>query len=311
MSALSTVVRRLRQHYGVIEVRPDDPDGLTPDQVRYLVRSGVLERVLDGAYRLTSHPLDERARCAAVSLARPLLTIAGPTAGRLWELRRSPRGATIHVIAPRAAQPCRAAWVEPYRTDALDPVDIEQRPDGIRITSARRTALDLTRFIGWSDLRSMIEDGIHRQLFTADDLLEVATPLATPGRPWVKTFIRAVEGRGRGPAAESHWEDRVFRALGRRLDGLARQVAVDLPGYGRARFDLAIPSIRWALEIDVHPSHHDHAGVLRDKRRDRAASRAGWQVSRVGEPDLRAHFQRTVDELVAIARQRSHDPDAA
>ncbi len=311
MSALQPVMGVLRQHYGVIGVRPDEDAALTVDQIRKLVDERVLERVIDGAYRLTSHPLNELARCAAVCLSRPSLVIAGPTAARLWALRRAPRGGVIHVIGPSGSQPCRAPWVNTYRTDAIDPLDIESRSDGIRLTSARRTMLDMYRYLPHADVLSMIEDGLNRQLFTLDDLMDVAMPLVSLGRPAVGKFIKLIESRGSGAAAESGWEERVFQALRRRVTGLVRQFPVVLDGYGPARFDLAVPSLNWAIEIDVHPSHLDRDGVARDKRRDRASSRAGWRVTRLDETDLRGRFRATMDELERIAHRLANGPTAA
>lgn len=93
----------------------------------------------------------------------------------------------------------------------------------------------------------------------------------------------------------------------RGVPGLARQVEVDLPGYGRARFDLAVPDLRWALEIDLHPTHHTLTGVHRDHLRDDGAEQCGWQVRRVGELELDQHFAATIDRLVASIGRRRHD----
>ena len=86
------------------------------------------------------------------------------------------------------------------------------------------------------------------------------------------------------------------------MRGLVRQHPVELPGYGRARFDLAVVELRWAIEVDVHPTHRETAGVLSDRRRDDAAARSGWTISRVGPAELFDAFDRTVAELVETER---------
>ena len=63
--------------------------------------------------------------------------------------------------------------------------------------------------------------------------------------------------------------------------GLVRQYELTIPGYGPARFDLALPKVRWAIEIDIHPVHDETIGRLRDRRRDAAAIDAGWTTSRL------------------------------
>ena len=54
---------------------------------------------------------------------------------------------------------------------------------------------------------------------------------------------------------------------------------ITLPGYGAARFDMAIPPLRWALEVDLHPEHRTPEGRARDSLRDVAAEGLGWGAS--------------------------------
>ena len=137
-------------------------------------------------------------------------------------------------------------------------------------------------------------------------LQRVAERLGTPGRPWVRRFLRVLAARTPGAPAESEWERRVFDELtGAGCAGLVRQLEVRLPGYGRARFDMAIPELRWALEIDVHPEHRTPEGTARDNQRDDAADAIGWFVRRVSEVQLVDHFGPTIDAVIAsIARRR-------
>lgn len=87
---------------------------------------------------------------------------------------------------------------------------------------------------------------------------------------------------------------------------LERQVEALIPGFGRVRFDAAIPALKWALEIDVHPSHLSVEGSSKDKRRDRFADAAGWVTRRAGEDELQTSFEPLIDDLVAsIARRRA------
>ena len=76
-----------------------------------------------------------------------------------------------------------------------------------------------------------------------------------------------------------------------------------LPNGLRIRIDLAVPDVRWAIEIDVHPDHILLEGTTRDKRRDRQCHLIGWQIERVTEVDL-IDLPALVDELVALYRAR-------
>jgi hypothetical protein len=262
MSGLErAAVQWMRGHHAIATTEALAGCDVSPDQRRRLVQGGVLERLVDGAYSFAGIAPDELARCAAVCGSRPHLVVAGPTAGRLWGVRRSPRDGLVHVIAPPASKPCRAPWVKAYRTALLSADEIVRRTDGIRLTSPPRTVVDLTRYVSDSDLRSAIEDVLHRRICTAATLARIASRLDTPGRPWVRRFLRALGERHPGRAAESEWEIKVVDALvARGVADLERQVAVAIPGLGTVRFDAAVSSLRWAVEIDVHPIERGHAG---------------------------------------------------
>jgi very-short-patch-repair endonuclease len=288
-----------RQH-GVASTQQLLDTGLSARQLRHLQQSQDLELVLRGAYRTPSAPDTELARCAAVCAARSDVAIAGPTAGRLWGFRRLPSDHRIHVLAPPASNPAIARWVVPYRTDARHDHDVVERGDGIRITTRARTACDLARWLGPDDLLSVIEQAAHDGRLDDGDFLDVAADWLSPRRPWVRAFLQALDRRLPGGAAESHPEVRVADALGRAgVRGLVRQHRIELPGHGNVRFDLAIPELRWAIEVDLHPHHRETLGIASDERRDRAAGTIGWMTTRVSDVQYEERFNETIAELVA------------
>ncbi len=272
--------------------------GVGPDRINRLVYAGLLERVLDGAYRLVSHTESESGRSLAVSLSRPGVAIAGPTAARLWGFRRVPRDGLVHVIVKPHGQPGRAPWLRTYRTAMLRDEDIVTRADGIRSTSRSRTVVDMVRYATDSAVVSMIEQGLDQRWFTNEALHEAAEHTRTPGRPFASRFLGLLDTRLAGGPAGSDWESVVGEHLARRgMVGIVRQFPLTVRGYGTLRFDLAVPSRRWALEIDVHPSHFSREGAARDKFRDRCCAEIGWLVQRVGEPDLRYRLDATLDSI--------------
>ena len=86
--------------------------------------------------------------------------------------------------------------------------------------------------------------------------------------------------------------------------GLVRQFRTELPGYGGARFDLAVPELRWAIEIDLHPVHRDLMGITSDRRRYDAAAAIGWSTSRIDDDAYAYRFNETIAELAAIHTRR-------
>jgi len=308
MSALERpVVSWMRHHRATVSSEVLAADGTSLDQRKRLVRAGVLERVVDGCYGFAGAPQDELVRCAALCTSRPQLVVAGPTAGRLWDIRRSPRDGVVHVLAPPASHPCREPWVRAYRTALIHGDEIVTRPDGIRVTNPPRTLVDLTRFLPDLELRSAIESALNAEMCSVGMLQRTAERLATPGRPWARRFLGVLATRHPGAPAQSEWEAKVVDALvARGIRDLERQVVADVPGLGRVRFDAAVRSLRWAVEIDVHPEHVLSAGVARDKRRDRLTRAVGWQTERVSEDELRDRFDETMRQLVdSVARRRT------
>lgn len=295
--------RHFATHHGIASVDQLIACGLTFDRIQRIRQDGGLDLVLPGAYRTPSAPFGELARSTAVSIAHPEVAIAGPTAGRLWGFRRLPDDHRIHVLAPPRSHPTRTSWVIPYRTSALHDHDIVERGDGIRVTSRARTAFDLARFVDPLDLRSIIEQAMHDGRHTETEMREVALDWLSPRRPWARCFVEQLERRVDGGAAESHHELLLGEALeAAGISGLIRQHAMVLPGYGAARFDLAVPILKWAIEVDVHPTHAESRGIRSDARRDDAARSLGWTVSRVHEAGFGASLPATVDELLGVYR---------
>jgi hypothetical protein len=278
--------------------------GISVAQRRIMVRNGLLERLLDGSYRLPGTPLDELARCVA-ACARPSgLVVCGPTAGRLWGLRRMPRDGIVHVIAPPASNPTVEPWLRPYRTALLDRGDIVVRADGIRVTSPSRTAVDLTRHLAATDLRSVVDQLIHECRGTVSTMRAIAEPLATPGRPWARRFLRELDKMPTEAVAESHWESRVVAAIIERGIDLEPQRWLEVPHWGPIRLDGCVAELQWGVEVDVFPDHFTEEGVTKDAGRDLACDAIGWCVSRVTGLGLRRDFTGEMDALERVYRHR-------
>ncbi len=295
-----------RQH-GLASVSQLRSSGLSPRAIERLEQVGAIELVLRGAYRTASVELDDIGRCSAVCLARPSTVIAGPTAGRLWDFRRLPHDRRVHVIAPPASNPAIARWVVPYRTAAIHPDDVIERPDGIRVTTRERTAFDLARHLDADSLLSVIEQAMHDGRLDEPAMRAVAVDWISSQRPWVWSYLRQLDRRLSGGAAESHPEVIVATALAAAgVRGLVRQYELRIPGYGPARFDLAIPRLRWAIEIDVFPTHDETIGRARDRRRDAAASGAGWTTHRLDRRTYETDLDRWIVATTATYRSMSH-----
>lgn len=293
-------------HHGIASIDQLVACGVSRHAVKRLQRDGLIEQVLQGAYRLRGQPLTEMGRFAAVCTAHPGHVIAGPSAGRLLGFRRLPPDLRVHTISPPHSHPTRSTWVKPYRTDAIHDVDVVHRSDGISHTSRPRTALDLSRFLDRDDdVLSVIEQAMNDGRCTVAEMQSVAVDWMSPRRGWLSRYLRILDRRVDGGAAESHPEVVLGNALGRAgVVGLVRQFTIDLPGYGPARFDLAVPQCRWAIEVDIFPTHAETLGRRSDEQRDRAAHVVGWSVTRLGPDAFGARLSATVATLCEEYRRR-------
>ncbi|MEO1056527.1 MAG: type IV toxin-antitoxin system AbiEi family antitoxin domain-containing protein [Actinomycetota bacterium] len=293
------------QQHGVAATTQLIDVGLQRRQIEHLSRRGDIRLVIRGVYQTPSVRLDGLGRAAAVCLARPDVVVAGVTAGSIWGFRRLPPDARTHVIAPPSANPAITQWVVAYRTDAIRPADIIARRDGVRITTRERTAFDLARSLAPDDLLSVIEQAMADGRTDEHELRRVAADWLTPRRPWAYTFLDQLDRRLAGGPAESHLEVRVGEALRlRNVRGVVRQFPIDLPRYGAARFDLAVPHLKLAIEIDGHPAHGETSGRRNDRRRDRAARRLGWHVHRISAEDYEHRFDESIEAIVALITAR-------
>lgn len=298
--------RRLAAQQGVASLDDLLDSGMTRWQIGDVVRRGGLIEVLPGAYRSAAVRETQLVRCIAVSRSRASTAIGGPTAAALLGIRRVADDGRIHVLAPAASNPSVVRWLVPYRTPTWSASDVVERPDGLRILRYPRLALDLARFVCDVDLLSIVEQCMRDGRCSDATMRRVAADWCTPQRPWVRRYLTALDRRVPGPAAESHIETIVgdrLRQAG--VSGLERQFWIALEGYGRCRFDLAIPDIRWACEVDGFPTHRETNGAHADRRRDIAARRDGWLVRRVGPDDVGARLDETITFLIGdIAARR-------
>jgi very-short-patch-repair endonuclease len=294
----------LRRQHGVISRAQLTTSGLSRRQVTTLVERGDLVSGLRGTFRTPSAPIDQLSRCTEVCLARPAVAVSAPTAGCLRGWRMVNRDRRVHVISPPASNPAIAPWVVPYRTAAIHAErDIVHRDDGIRTTTPARTVLDLARTLDTTALASVIDQAIAKHGVTEDELIATAIDWRSRQRPWIDVFLRVLGQRLPGGPADSHPEIRVGNGLRvRGVRHLVRQHAIVLPGSIDARFDLAVPELLWAVEVDVYPTHVETGGVAKDERRDDAAEAIGWTVSRISEADYERRLDARLDELVEVYR---------
>lgn len=272
-----------------------------------LVDEGVLSIVHERVFRIASAPDTSEARCVALCLAYPSGFITGPTGGRLLRLRKMGRQDDLDFQVPHGSNIGPIDGVRLRQSTNIIRADVALRQDGIRVASPARLGFDLAADLEPRDLASAIEQLIHDRRCTAGQLAAVGRRLCHPRRPGSFAFQRVLLERLPGGPLASDPEVLVGQLLRERQIPVEAQVRLlHLPDGSNIRLDFAIPSIRWGVEVDVHPAHFTLVGGSSDRRRDRQCHLIGWQVERATAFDL-LDLDALGDELEQLYRKRLGD----
>lgn len=298
------LARHVSTRHGVVTTAEMIDDGLTTNAIRYWVTQQVLRRCHDGVYRLSVAPDTFLSRCAAACLADPNVVITGPAAARLWEFRHVFRPELPTVLVEHDRHPF-ADGVVVQRTNVLDDEDRVERPDGIVVASPPRAWFDCARHLNDERFEMLTEWVLDRHA-SVPRLWQTRRRLAGRGRTGLARVNRVLSQRASWQRpADSGLEVKVLRALERAgIRGIVRQHPIKLYNGSVVHPDGALPTVKWALEIDHVTWHGGRIDAQRDKARDRALRRVGWQVDRVTDVELTENFDATIRELVAMIHLR-------
>jgi very-short-patch-repair endonuclease len=260
------------------------------------LESGLLVPVHRGVYRVGTHTGSFEQRCLAALLAAPDAALAGPTAGRIWNLRHISTD-DVHVLAKRAIQ---LDGVHPHRTDLLGQHDVTVRFD-MRVLRPPRLLCDLAWHLDDRTLESVFEQMLDRKMLTLRSARSAARRFTARGRPGSRRLGGLLDSRADWlKPVDSDLELRVWRSLAQLGYDLDRQVMVTLDDGGTVRLDLGIVDLKLGIEVDHVTWHGGRLDAQGDKRRDRMLTRLGWTVVRVTDEDVEQRLATTIDDLVAI-----------
>lgn len=281
-------------------------DGFTEHTVRRQVTEGSLVRVHSGVYRVVTTPESFEGRCAAACLADPAIVVTSISAGKLWGFRPIPRH-DVPIVMTHLDQYRLARGAIVRRCGAIPAEHVVERDDGIRVANPPRAWFDCGRDLG-DDWFERLTEWVLDHHANVPTLWAMRRSMSCRGRNGSARVNRVLSRRPTWQKpADSGLELKVLRALeARGIGPIVRQFAIGLPNGIIVHADGAIPSIKWALEIDHVTWHGGRTSAQEDKARDRALRRIGWQVDRVTDEDVRLRFRTTIDELVELVQLRRH-----
>ncbi|CAN5639346.1 hypothetical protein BH10ACT10_BH10ACT10_11870 [soil metagenome] len=274
--------------------------GLSREVLRRMVRVGLLRRVLRGVYLDAAADDGISMRARAVALVMPeSAVVTDRTAAWLHGVDALRPG--DHLVPP-PVEVFQLPGHTRLRTTAtsggerrLLPRDVEV-VHGVRVTTPLRTALDLGRLTRRDHAIGALDALLRLARFDRDDLLrDVARFRGQRGVVQLRELAPIADGRAESPG-ESVLR---LRWLDTSLPRPELQVEVRENGLLRARLDLAVADLRFAVEYDGWDWHSSPAQRAHDRQRRQWLRAHGWTVVVL--------TRREVFEQPPLAAQRIHD----
>lgn len=301
--------RHLADHHGVISTDRLNELGVSRWKLDRWLRRGLFETTHTGVVRITTTPRSFEGDCLAACLADDELVIGGPSAARLWGFKHTGLQELVVAVVSHDRTPV-CSGVTLRRSNILEPCDIVQRRDGIRLTSPPRTWFDRARDMTDQWFEALTEHVIDRHC-QVPTLWAMGRRMMANGRPGSARVRRVMSSRADWQKpADSTLEHDVLRALERRGIRLVRQYPIRLSNGIRIHLDGADPELKWGLEVDHVTWHGGRLEAQRDKRRDRKLRLSSWQIERVTDADWRADREGELADLIALYRARGGRPAA-
>jgi predicted transcriptional regulator of viral defense system len=294
------VARLARHQHGVVARRQLLELGLGEDAIDHRILVGRLFPVAHGVYAVGHPAIGVRGRCLAAVLASGSKAVLSHfSAAALWGIRPSPKSRIEVTVSHRSR-----SWAGIQRHIAVLPDDERTVLDGIPVTTAPRTVVDLAATTHVDGIESAIRQMEYLRLYDPLSLMDLVERYrGRRGVRRVRVALARIEALPAG-RARSPLEERFLPFL--RRHGLPRPRLNDWIFAGGKRFqvDCHWPGTGQVVELDSWEAHGTRSAFRDDRARDRILSVAGYGVTRVswtqldGEPaavaaDLRVLLKGT------------------
>jgi hypothetical protein len=293
-----------RTHHGVIGAPRMKRLGCSPRTISRMVERGELITLLPGVFVSAQWPIGREQLMVAVCERIQFAVIGFPTAGREWR-HRGVSDPLVHALVPHGSSP-QMVGVVVHRCRRIDPVDIVERPDGIRLTSPPRTLFDSADMLGLSSARSVLEQMLHDKVCTIETVIDTYVRLGHVNRPGTRTMRLVLASRPAWRSAlHSGLEMTVLEAIERaELPPAVVQCPLELEPGRVIHFDFGWPAFKVGLEIDDPAWHEGVEDRHRDIRRDRKAATLGWHVLRASKIDVNGALDDALADVAAVLSRR-------
>ncbi|MCW2680098.1 MAG: hypothetical protein JWM62_1499 [Frankiales bacterium] len=282
---------------------------MTPGRVHTALRRGEWQVLWPAVFTDAGHVPDHDQRAWAAALAGGRGAVAaGRTAARVHGMvliddQDPATGTQEHLVDDVALPVARPALAQGQRRllrHGRRGVDVAGLPSGLLVASVEQTVGDCARLLATDALVCLLDDLLHREVLTLEQLDALARQRRwEPGGPALRQALSRADGRSESPA-----ETLARLLLLPVLPGLVPQHRLtDQRGWVLARFDLADPALRLAVEADGS-THRGDRSAAKDQRRDRRSDALGWRTERCTWWDLRRGHQVLRARVLHGAREQ-------
>ena len=247
------------------------------------LKARLYRRLLHNVYADPRLPADHQLYARAAALVMPPeAALGGRSAAAWWGAPFASATDPVVVVVPRNCSWRGPNGVQVHRT-ILSPSEVTTTEDGIRITTAERTAWDIATLESVATAVALL-DGMVRAGHVTEARLRA---MAVEGRGRWRASRAAVVMPlvdGRSPSPPESWV-RVACLRGG-LPAPIPQLVVVEHGQFLGKVDLAWPEARLVVEYEG-PHHFEDGQIAVDDERYRRLIAAGWRVIRLSAADLR------------------------
>jgi very-short-patch-repair endonuclease len=287
-----------RQH-GVVSVRQLYSLGLSDRQLRRRVAAGQLLQVHRGVFAVGYRPLTRRGEWIAALLAMgDGAALSHRSAAALWGIWGEGDRKLVEVILPRRHGRKRRPGIRVHRPEVLPPEELTEH-EGLGVTSAARTVLDLATELQGRQLERAADEAVRLEHCLVEELVAVACLTRRPG----SRQLRALLARHRvgSTATRNDFEER-FLALCRKHELPQPEVNVPLLDY---TVDFLWQEARLVVEVDGRATHDTDRTFQDDRDRDGRLAVAGYLVARFTWWDVTRRQAVVADRVRRLLRQRA------
>ena len=287
----TTVEARLAElagrSYGVVTRPQLLAAGMTSDEIAHRVRTGALQRVHPGVYRVGHRARSVEATfLAAVWACGEGAVLSGRAAAHVWGLTKGP-APPPEVTAPKKR---RVEGVATKRSQAIEATTHR----GIPITTVPRTLVDLAAQLSLDALaRACHEAGVKHDTTPAQVEAVLAKRQRTKGAKKLRAILC-----GDVQVTLSELERRFLALLD--ANGLPRPLT-NRPA-GAHYVDCRWPDHRLTVELDSYRYHRSRHAWEQDRRREREARARGDEFRRYTYGDVVESPRLMLAELCALLR---------